>query len=378
MATFDFLVVGSGIAGASVAASLAAKASVALVERETAHGYHTTGRSAALYAASYGNEAIRAITRASRAFFDNPPEGFAAHPILSPRGCLYIARQDQLASLQALCDGSLASGVPVERIGEAEARGFCPVLRPGYVVQAGYEPTAMDIDVDALHQGYLRQVRTLGGDIRLEAELVGLERVGGAWTARLANGETLTAKVVIDAAGAWADIVGAMAGARRIGLAPLRRTALVVDPPAGITVDRWPFVIDVDETFYFKPEAGKLLVSPADETPSPPCDAQPEELDLALAIDRVQAAADLPVRRILRSWAGLRSFVADRSPVVGFDADAPGFFWLAAQGGYGIQTAPALSLLAAALARGEHVPPELEAAGVTAAAVAPDRPALSP
>jgi D-arginine dehydrogenase len=204
-----------------------------------------------------------------------------------------------------------------------------------------------------------------------------LRRGAPAWRVETSAG-SFAAAVVIDAAGAWAEIVGQMAGARPIGLAPLRRTAVVVDPPAGMTVERWPFVIDVDETFYVKPEAGKLLVSPADETPSPPCDAQPDELDVALAIDRVQAAADLPVRRILRSWAGLRSFVADRSPVVGFDADAPGFFWLAAQGGYGIQTAPALSFLAAALARGEGVPPELGDAGITAAAVAPDRPGLSP
>ena len=373
MATFDFLVVGSGIAGASVAASLAAKASVALVERETAHGYHTTGRSAALYAASYGNEAIRAITRASRAFFDNPPEGFAAHPILSPRGCLYIARQDQLASLQALCDGSLASGVPVERIGEAEARGFCPVLRPGYVVQAGYEPTAMDIDVDALHQGYLRQVRTLGGDIRREAELVGLERVGGAWAARLANGETLTAKVVIDAAGAWADRVASLAGAKPVGLTPLKRTAVLLDEPPGVISRGWPAVIDADEQFYFKPEAGKILASPADETPSEPHDAFSDEMDVAICIDRVQQAADIPVRRPGRSWAGLRTFAPDRIPVMGCDPVVEGFFWLAGQGGYGVQTAPAAGRLAAALAMGEPLPEDLTALGLRAEILSPAR-----
>jgi D-arginine dehydrogenase len=373
MATFDFLVVGSGIGGASVAASLAAKASVALVERETAHGYHTTGRSAALYAASYGNEAIRAITRASRAFFDNPPEGFAAHPILSPRGCLYIARQDQLASLQALCDGSLASGVPVERIGEAEARGFCPVLRPGYVVQAGYEPTAMDIDVDALHQGYLRQVRTLGGDIRLEAELVGLERVGGAWAARLANGETLTAKVVIDAAGAWADRVASLAGAKPVGLTPLKRTAVLLDEPPGVISRGWPAVIDADEQFYFKPEAGKILASPADETPSEPHDAFSDEMDVAICIDRVQQAADIPVRRVGRSWAGLRTFAPDRIPVIGCDPVVEGFFWLAGQGGYGVQTAPAAGRLAAALAMGEPLPEDLTALGLRAETLSPAR-----
>jgi D-arginine dehydrogenase len=373
MATFDFLVVGSGIAGASVAASLAAKASVALIEREAAHGYHATGRSAALYAASYGNEAIRAITRASRAFFDGPPEGFAAQRILSPRGWLYIARRDELDSLQSLCDGSLASGVPVERIGEAEARAYCPVLRPGYVASAGYEPTAMDIDVDALHQGYLRQACRLGGSIRLEAELVGLERVGGAWTARLADGQTLTAKVVIDAAGAWADWVAALAGARPVGLTALKRTAILLDEPPGVVSRGWPAVIDADERFYFKPEAGKILASPADETPSEPRDAFSDEMDVAICIERVQQAADIPVRRVSRAWAGLRTFAPDRTPVIGYDPVVEGFFWLAGQGGYGVQTAPAAGRLAAALAVGEPLPDDLTAFGLRAKTLSPAR-----
>jgi len=374
MATFDFLVVGSGIAGASAAASLSAKASVALIEREAAHGYHTTGRSAALYAASYGNAPIRAITRASRAFFDNPPEGFAAQPILSARGCLYIARLDQLDGLEHIRAESLASGVPIERIGEAEARAHCPVLRPGYVTAAGYEPTSMDIDVDALHQGFLRQVRVNGGAIRLEAEVAGLEQPGGGgWTVRLADGETLSARVVIDAAGAWADQVAALAGAKPVGLQPLRRTVVLLDEPPGVVSRGWPAVIDADEQFYFKPEAGKILASPADETPSEPTDAFSDEMDVAICIDRVQQAADIPVRRVGRSWAGLRTFAPDRTPVIGYDPVVKGFFWLAGQGGYGVQTAPAAGRLAAALAMGEPLPEDVGALGLRAETLSPGR-----
>ncbi|MBS0332200.1 MAG: FAD-binding oxidoreductase, partial [Proteobacteria bacterium] len=180
-------------------------------------------------------------------------------------------------------------------------------------------------------------------------------------------------RVVIDAAGAWADQVAALAGVRPVGLQPMRRTAMMLDPPPGMDIHAWPAVIDVDELFYFKPDAGRLLASPADETPSDPCDAAPEELDVAICVDRVQQAADLPVRRVVRSWAGLRSFVADRSPVIGFDDAVPGFFWLAGQGGYGVQTAVAAARTAAALARGEGVPADIAAQGVTAAALSPTR-----
>jgi D-arginine dehydrogenase len=374
MKPFDFLIIGGGIAGAGIGYHLARGARVAILERESFPGYHTTGRSAALFDETYGNATIRALTRASRPFFAQPPDTFAEHKLLTPRGALFIARADQLAALEA--QRQITRGAP-PILDSGAARGHVPVLRADYVAAAMFDGDPMDIDVAALHQGFLRGAKAQGAALVTDAEVRSLRRGAPAWRVETSAG-SFAAAVVIDAAGAWAEIVGQMAGARPIGLAPLRRTAVVVDPPAGMTVERWPFVIDVDETFYVKPEAGKLLVSPADETPSPPCDAQPDELDVALAIDRVQAAADLPVRRILRSWAGLRSFVADRSPVVGFDADAPGFFWLAAQGGYGIQTAPALSFLAAALARGEGVPPELGDAGITAAAVAPDRPGLSP
>jgi D-arginine dehydrogenase len=373
MAEYEFLVVGSGIAGASAAAMLSTEASVALIERESAHGYHTTGRSAALFAASYGGAPIRALTRASRDFFDEPPAGFAAHPLLTPRGCLHIARADQRADLDRLCVGSAASGVAIERLGEADALALCSVLRPGYVARAALEPEAMDIDVDALHQGFLRMFRAGGGVTRLEAELIGLERAAGRWTARLKGGEVLTARVVVDAAGAWADQVAALAGARPIGLTPLKRTAVLLDEPPGVSARGWPAVIDAGEQFYFKPESGKLLASPADEQPSEPCDAYPDDMDVAICVDRVQQAADIPVRRIGRSWAGLRTFAPDRSLVIGYDAAIEGFFWLAGQGGYGVQTAPAAARVAAALALGHGLPGDIGGYGFEATTVSPRR-----
>ena len=374
MKQFDFIIIGGGIAGAGVAYHLARTARVAVFERESFPGYHTTGRSAALFAETYGNAPIRALNRGSRCFFENPPPGFAEHPLVTPRGCLFIARPDQLDALAA---HRLISPAGVRTLDGDDIRRLVPVLRADYAAAAILDTDVMDIDVHALHQGFLRGARAQGAEVLTEAEALRLTRRGELWQVDTGI-DTFSAPVIVNAAGAWADALGALAGARSIGLQPLRRTAMLIDPPAGMAVDGWPAVIDVDEQFYFKPDAGKLLVSPADETPSPPCDARPEELDIALGIDRMQCAADIPVRHIARSWAGLRSFVADRSPVVGFDAEAPGFFWLAGQGGYGIQTAPALTRLAAALAQGAEAPPDLVDVGVTAATLSATRPELSP
>ena len=373
MADFDFLVVGSGIAGASAAAALSERARVAVIERESVHGYHTTGRSAALYSPSYGGQSIRALTMASRAFFDSPPAGFADHPLLRPRGVLYIATVDQVGRMDVIADGASRLGINIARLSGGEAIALCPVLRPRPLVGALHEPDAMDIDVDALHQGFLRQARARGGVIRLDAELTGLEHGGNGWTARLAGDERLTASVVVNAAGAWADKVAAMAAVAPVGLQPLKRTAFLVDEPAGVSARDWPAVIDTDEAFYFKPESGRILVSPADETPSEPCDAWPEDLDIAECVERLQAAADIPVRRIVRSWAGLRSFVADRAPVIGYDPLEPGFFWLAGQGGYGVQTSPAAGRVAAALALGEAMPADVDSLGLWASSLSPAR-----
>ena len=369
---YDFIVIGAGIAGASLAYELARSGTVCLIEGEAQAGLHTTGRSAALFAPSYGGPEIRAATRASRAFFDTPPPGFSDQPLLRPRGCLHIARPDQQASLDRMAAEIRASGGSVTLIDEAAARQRVPLLRSGHLLGAAFDLDAMDIDVDALHQGFLRGARAAGAALVTDSPVIAARRRGGLWSVETRR-SLAEAPIVVDAAGAWADPVAGLFGAVPLGLRPLRRTALLVDPPEGVDIRAWPAVIDVDEQFYFKPDAGTLLLSPADETPASPGDAQPEELDIAIGVDRVQAVLALEVRRIRHAWAGLRTFAPDRVPVIGFDPVVPGLFWYAGQGGYGIQTAPAYARLAAALLRGETVPADIAAAGISVAALAPDR-----
>ena len=374
--SFDVVVIGAGIAGASVAAELAcAGRSVALLERESQPGYHTTGRSAALFSETYGPAPIRALSRASARFYDDPPAGFANGPLLTPRGVLMVARADQLESVAAMLD-ELAGRGEMVRLDGARAKTMAPLLRDGYAAAAVYEEGARDIDVHGLHHGYLRRFRAAGGVLLPDREVLALERDGAGWLVETRQG-SLSAGVLVNAAGAWADEVGAMAGAAPVGLSPRRRTAMILAAPEGMDSSGWPMVVDIDEEFYLKPDAGRLLASPADETPSPPCDAQPEEYDVALCIERIEAAFDLKVARVENRWAGLRSFVADRVPVAGFDAKEPGFFWLAGQGGYGIQSAPALARLAAGLVLGRPLPDDIAAEGVTEAALSPSRPELA-
>ncbi len=367
----DIIVIGAGIAGASIAAHLAETHQVLLIEREDRPGYHSTGRSAALFTEIYGNSVIRALTRASRPFLFAPPPGFSETALIHPRGCLYIATAEQLGRLRDFA--ALPDIAPATRAMTAtEARSLCPVLREEYVAGALWESDSTDIDVHALHHGYLRLFRTRGGQLLNNAPVDALEHAGPGWTVR-AGEQTLTAPIVVNAAGAWADEIAALAGVSRLGLVPCRRTAVLVDPPPGMSIGGWPFVNDIEEQFYFKPEAGLLFLSPADETPTLPGDAQPEEWDVAAAVDRVQGATTLQIDRLKARWAGLRTFAPDRSPVAGFSSQAPGFFWLAGQGGYGIQTAPALSRAAAALVRGLPVPEDLLAAGVQVADLSPSR-----
>jgi D-arginine dehydrogenase len=369
--TVDFLVIGAGIAGASVAYELAPHGRVVVLERESLPGYHTTGRSAALYTETYGNRSIRALTSASRDFLENPPAGFTEHPLLGPRGTVLIGRPDQDASLALALEEGRRTVDAVSMIGEAEIYRMLPFLKPGYSRSAVWEPDARDIDVHAVHHGFLRGFRARGGKVITDAEVLGLQR-NGDWHVETRAG-TFKAPVVINASGAWADVVAEMAGAKKVGLVPKRRTAFTFDVPAGVSVEHAPAVIDVDETWYIKPESGRLLGSPADETPSEPCDAQPEEMDLAIAVDRIEQAMSFGIGRLHSKWAGLRSFVADKSMVAGFARDTPGFFWLAGQGGYGIQTSPGMARLSAALARGEALPAEIEDRGVTAADLSPGR-----
>ena len=282
---YDFIVVGAGMAGASVAYELSGTARVCLIEREARPGQHATGRSAALFAPSYGGRAVRALTRASRDFFVLPPDGFAEERLLTRRGVLYIARRDQLDHLTAMMADVGRSGGAIERVDVAWVLETVPLLKSRYVAGAALDRDAQDIDVDALHQGFLRGARTRGATVLTDVGDPEISRRADLWTINLRTAR-LAAPVLLTAAGAWADEVATGVGARPLGLQPLRRTAVLVDPPAGTNIAHWPAVIDIDEEFYFKPDAGKLLISPADETPVEACDAQPEELDVAIAIDR--------------------------------------------------------------------------------------------
>jgi D-arginine dehydrogenase len=370
--TYDFIVIGAGIAGASIAYELARTSRVCIIESEARPGVHSTGRSAALFAPSYGGREVRAMTRASRAFFRGPPAGFCDQPLLKARGCLYIARDDQCDQLSRMVEAIRSSGGRVDVIDKKLAFGLVPLLRKGYLARAALDPEAMDIDVDALHQGFLRGARAAGATLLNDNFVSHARRQNGVWCLEFGD-DCLRAPVLVNAAGAWADDVGATCGARRIGLQPLRRTALLIDAPAGFDVGSWPAVIDTEEKFYFKPDAGKLLLSPADETPDVAGDAQPDDLDVAVCVDRVEAALDIEVRRVSHRWAGLRTFSPDRAPVVGFDPEVTGLFWCAGQGGYGIQTAPALARSAGALAMREKLPADVVAEGLSAEQLSPQR-----
>ncbi len=370
---YDFVVVGAGIAGASIAYELSGAATVCVIEAEARAGLHATGRSAALFAPSYGGREIRALTRASKHFLSNPPQGFSDVPLLHPRGCLYIARSDQHARLNQLIESVEESGGTLLRVSAAEAVARAPLLRKEYVAEGALDPDAMDIDVNAVHQGFMRGARAQGTVVITNHRVLAAERLQGRWQIQLAGGEFVRAPVLINAAGAWADEIAQACGAQPVGLRALRRTALLVDPPTNIDIRAWPAVIDSDELFYFKPDAGKLLLSPADETLTSPGDAQPEDLDVAIAVDRVTQALDIEVRRINHKWAGLRTFSPDREPVLGYDSQAAGFFWCAGQGGYGIQSAPAMARAVASLVKHESLPADIRAEGLQAQDLSPTR-----
>lgn len=372
MSNHDFIVVGAGIAGASAAYELQQHGSVALLEREPLPGQHTTGRSAAFLVDSYAGPVVGKLTRAGRSFFEQPPEGFTDVPLVTPNSVLWIGREDQRVSLDAALVKGREAGAELHEISIAEAKTICPVLREDYVAGAVAEPSAMHIDVAGLLEGFLRGFRQRGGEIATRVEVTRLEKRGEAWEVD-AGGETYRAPVVVNAAGAWCDVLGGLAGARPIGLRPLRRTAITFDGPKGTHTRSWPLVIDADEDFYFKPEGAQLLASPCDETPSEPCDTSPEEYDVALAADHVQRSTTLEISHIRNSWAGLRSFVEDRSIVIGMDAERGGFFWLAGQGGFGIMTAPSASRATAGLIVNGSLPENLQAIGLTPAMLSPER-----
>lgn len=348
---FDVVVIGAGMAGASIAAFLSEQCRVALLEAETAAGYHTTGRSAALWTANYGPPDVRLLTQLSRPFFETPPEGFASVPLLRRRPVLFLAEPHQMADL----DQAIAEGSGLRRITVAEAKAMLPALRDGYAAGAAVEDDAFDLDVSAIHQGFLRQLRTRNGVVALGHRAARMARASGRWLVETSAGAVFAAGTVVNAAGAWGDEVAVMAGAAPIGLRPLRRTAAIIDPSPW-DAEHWPMVLDVSEGWYARPEARtRLMVSPADETLSHPHDVQPEEIDVATGIDRMQRALAIEVRRVEHSWAGLRTFTPDGSLAFGWDHGQNGFFWCVGQGGYGIQTSPAAGRLGADLILG-HSP----------------------
>ncbi|WP_027283342.1 NAD(P)/FAD-dependent oxidoreductase [Rubritepida flocculans] len=354
---FDALVIGAGIAGATAAAHLAPTHRLALLEAEEVAGHHTTGRSAAIWILNYGTADARLLTAASRGFFEDPPRGFAETPLAHRRAVLTVADAAQRAALEA----TLAEGEGLEPLSPEEARALVPALRADYLAAASIERDAFDIDVAALHQGFLRQAKAAGGVLALRHRAGRIWRAGGLWHAETSGGAVFAAPVLVNAAGAWGDEVARLAEVAPLGLQPKRRTALILDPGRWDSAD-WPLVGDVAHSWYVRPEARrKLMVSPADETDSEPCDAQPDELDIAIAIDRMQQALDIPVHRVEHRWAGLRTFTPDRGLALGPCA-APGFFWCVGQGGYGIQTAPAAGRLLAHLIRGTEPEAELRAA----------------
>ena len=369
MESADFVVIGAGIAGASVAYELADRGKVVLVEQEKTAGYHTTGRSAALYTEIYERGPVRRLTMASRPFLEDPPDGFTDHAFLSPLPALFIARADQRASIEGLIEASI--DVSLEVVEGRRTRELCPVLSDEIVLGVT-EPDAMEIDVHGLHQGFLRGVRTRGSRVRTDAGARRLDWDGTSWRVEAGDG-VVTAPVVVNASGAWADEVAALAGLEPLGLMPMRRTAFTFPRPEGGDRSNWPIVIDVDEQFYFKPESSQLMGSLAEETPMHPHDVRPEEIDVARAIDRIQAATTMEIRHVGRAWAGLRTFAPDRLPVVGFDPEHRGFFWLAGQGGYGIMTSPALARTASGLIVDGHLPGDLVSAGLSSAEIGPER-----
>lgn len=370
---FDFAIIGGGIAGASLAYRLAGQASVVVLEGESQPGYHATGRSAAMFMESYGTAQIQALTRASRDFYEQPPLGFTEHALLEPRGCLYVAGQGQQDLLQHTFDAGAAQAGNVSLIDTEHALALVPCLNPQAIVGAMLETDARDLDVHALHQGFLREMRRAGGVLQCDAQLSSATREGRHWHLTLADGRQVRARNLVNAAGAWADQVAQQCGVQPIGLQPRRRTAFTFDGPEGVDFSRWPTVIGIDESFYFKPDAGQLLGSPANADPVAPHDVMPEELDIATGIYHIEAATALTIRRPRHSWAGLRSFVADGDLVVGWDNHCQGFFWLAAQGGYGIQSAAGVSQLACAQLLDQPLPETLHRQGVDPQRLAPGR-----
>jgi D-arginine dehydrogenase len=328
-----------------------------VLEGEGSIGYHSSGRSATMLHYALGNPLVRALTQASRSFFDQPPEGFTDVPLGWPMPVLVHAREDELAELDAL-DSAIAPFATLERVGERAMLELCPVLRvgDGGAVSAILDRNGIRLDPNALLQGYARELRCHGGRLATAARVGSISREGGNWELATESGERFSAPVLVNAAGAWGDAIAAMAGVAPLGLEPKRRTIITFEAPEGSDLAGWPFAKTVGDELYFAPESGRLFASPMDEVPTDPCDAQPDDYEVALAAHRVEERTTMEVKRIVHKWAGLRTFAPDRTPVAGFAADADGFFWLVGQGGFGLQTSPMMAAAAASLILGSPWP----------------------
>jgi len=341
---FDVVIVGGGIAGASLGAEIAARRQTLIIEAESQCGYHATGRSAAFWLESYGGPQVARLTAASRMFLDRPPADFADHSFLRTRGAIHISREHW---------AELPAGVEARRMDRAELDQIIPGIRPEWRY-AVLEPGCADIDVAGLHAAYLRRFRQRGGQMATKSRLSGAVYSNRGWAVRLETGPTISAAILVNAAGAWADSVAEECGARPLGLEPKRRTMVQLRVGRSGLRDL-PLIKDAAGTFYFKGEGERSIwLSPHDEVPTIPCDAAPGEEDVAIAIDRFEQVVDWPIESVERRWAGLRTFAPDRLPVYGFDAHAQGLFWCAGQGGFGIQTSPAAAKLAAGTLLGEE------------------------
>ena len=371
----DFLIIGGGMAGLSAASRLAGHGRTIVLEAEDALGYHSSGRSVSYSHFGIGNATVRALTAWSQTFFREQPEGFCDTPLAVRSPSLQFADEESLEKLEAMEAAISEHGDPIVRLGPDEIRRHCPIVRtgPGAAVAGLLDPEALKLDADAMLQSYARAARTGGGLILTGRRISAISYQAGRWIAEAESGERFAAPILVDAAGAWADRIAAMAGVRPLGLQPKRRTVIAVDPPEGMAIGAWPFVHSVRADFYMLPESGRLLASPADEVEDEPCDAAPDDYDMAYAADRLEHYCDIEVKRIAHRWAGLRSFVADRVPTAGFAPDAPGFFWLAGQGGYGLQTAPAMAAIAEALVTGTAWPAGLAGLGIAREKIEPAR-----
>ena len=370
--TYDTVIIGGGIAGASLAYFLSPHQSVLVLEMETQFGYHSTGRSAAEYTERFHSPTTGILTKASYDFFTRPPEGFSEVDLLIRRGNLIIADEEKAAHLLDVFNDEYKKSSGLLLLNKHEAVRRAPILKEEYVAAAFYDPDCWDIEVDNLLQGFLKGAKHNDADLQTGIKILSIQKAESMWIIETSTGKIKAAKIV-NCAGAWADNVAILAGISPLGLTPFRRTAITVDLPEGIDAHDLPEISEVDELFYFKPEGGKIMASPVDETETVPCDAQPEDLDVAYAAYYLEISTTLDIKKISHKWAGLRTFSKDKDPVVGFSKEDESFFWLAGQGGFGIQTSPVMGALASSLIMHGDVTSDVLKLGLTAAHLSPNR-----